>query len=185
MLKEAVEIYTPYATETKFVTVPSASRIDMTKYGASEIEEVYESPQGVRDIEFNPLAVLVNATKLNFKEFAIRQATLSEIGAQTRKHFQFHEGYLYLDGFVGNVTIEYFPIFEYNTSDDEVAISWIGRYTQALCKELVGRIRSKFTPNNLPVEFDGSTLLAEAASEKESLMNEITEKGLGHISMRR
>ena len=77
------------------------------------------------------------------------------------------------------------PIFEYNTSDDDMAISWIGRYTQALCKEVVGRIRSKFTPSGLPVEFDGSSLVQEAIAEKESLYNEISEKGLGLISIRR
>ena len=110
-LKEAIEIFQPYVTESKFITLPSASKIDMSKYGASEVEEVYENPYGVRDIEFNPLAVLINSKKLNFKDFAIRQATLSEVGAQTRKHFQFHEGFLYLDGFVGNVTVEYYPYF--------------------------------------------------------------------------
>lgn len=184
-LQESYEAIEPYVNEVKYQSFPSQPRIDLRAYGVSDVAAVYEAPYGVRDVEFNPLSVYVNATRMNFRSFAERQSMLSEIASQTRKTFKFEDGYLYLDGYTTTVTVEYFPKFSYETSNDELAVSWVGRYVQALCKEVVGRIRSKFVPENLPVGFDGDSLLSEALEEKSRLISELTENKYGYTSVRR
>lgn len=184
-LNEAIEVYTPYVNDLRTLSFTAAKRIDLSPYNVQEVLKVYESPYGVRNVEFDPLAVLVNGTKMNFQTFANRQMILSEIDALTRKHFRYEHPYLYLDGYNGLVTVEYYPEFTFEDLADELAISWISAYTQALCKEVVGRIRSKAVPTNLPVEFDGPSLLQEANEEKQRLQEQIREQGLGSILSRR
>ena len=46
-------------------------------------------------------------------------------------------------------------------------------YTLALTKELVGRVRSKFSVEGSPYTLDGNTLLQEAAAEKTNLENQL------------
>ena len=61
---------------------------------------------------------------------------------------------------------------------NDVGRQWIRKYGLALCKELLGGIRSKFGSIPIPnseVNLDGDTLRSEAATEKESLVAELRE----------
>ena len=61
---------------------------------------------------------------------------------------------------------------------NDVGRRWIRKYGLALCKELLGGIRSKFGSIPIPnseVNLDGDTLRSEAATEKESLVAELRE----------
>jgi hypothetical protein len=65
----------------------------------------------------------------------------------------------------------------YNRIND-VGKQWIRKYGLALCKELLGMIRSKYGTVPIPnaeVTLDGETLRGEAAAEKESLITELRE----------
>lgn len=64
------------------------------------------------------------------------------------------------------VTIAYTR--EYNAVEDIIEPFWqqlLRRLATALTKEILGRIRSKYTPTNGTYELDGATLLSEAQSE--------------------
>jgi len=55
---------------------------------------------------------------------------------------------------------------------------WIRKYTLALCKELLGIIRSKYASVPLPggeVSMDGDTLRTEATAEKDQLVEQLRE----------
>jgi len=55
---------------------------------------------------------------------------------------------------------------------------WIRKYTLALCKELLGIIRSKYGSLPIPgaeTSMDGDTLRTEAAAEKEQLVTQLRE----------
>ena len=55
---------------------------------------------------------------------------------------------------------------------------WIRKYTLALCKELLGIIRSKYASVPLPggeVSMDGDTLRTEATTEKDQLVEQLRE----------
>ena len=61
---------------------------------------------------------------------------------------------------------------------NDVGKQWIKKYGLALCKELLGMIRSKYGAIPIPnseTSLDGDTLRAEAAAEKEALVSELRE----------
>ena len=61
---------------------------------------------------------------------------------------------------------------------NDVGKQWIRKYGFALCKELLGMIRSKYGTIPIPnaeTALDGDTLRAEAAAEKETLITQLRE----------
>jgi len=61
---------------------------------------------------------------------------------------------------------------------NDVGKQWIRKYGLALCKELLGTIRSKFGSIPIPgaeTTLDGETLRSEATTEKETLVAELRE----------
>ena len=61
---------------------------------------------------------------------------------------------------------------------NDVGRQWIRKYGLALCKELLGMIRSKYGTIPIPnadTTLDGETLRGEAAAEKEQLITELRE----------
>jgi len=61
---------------------------------------------------------------------------------------------------------------------NDVGKQWIRKYGFALCKELLGIIRSKYSTIPIPnadTSLDGDTLRSEAAAEKESLITQLRE----------
>ncbi len=61
---------------------------------------------------------------------------------------------------------------------NDVGRQWIRKYGLALCKELLGLIRSKYGTIPIPnadTTLDGETLRSEAAAEKEQLVTELRE----------
>ena len=61
---------------------------------------------------------------------------------------------------------------------NDVGKQWIRKYGLALCKELLGMIRSKYGTIPIPnaeATLDGDTLRAEAAAEKEFLVTQLRE----------
>ena len=61
---------------------------------------------------------------------------------------------------------------------NDVGKQWIKKYALALCKELLGSIRSKYASLPIPnaeTTLDGDTLRNEAVAEKEFLMTQLRE----------
>ena len=61
---------------------------------------------------------------------------------------------------------------------NDVGKQWIKKYGLALCKELLGMIRSKYGAIPIPnaeTSLDGDTLRSEAAAEKETLVTQLRE----------
>ena len=61
---------------------------------------------------------------------------------------------------------------------NDVGKQWIKKYALALCKELLGTIRSKYASIPIPnaeTTLDGDTLRNEATAEKEFLMTQLSE----------
>jgi hypothetical protein len=65
------------------------------------------------------------------------------------------------------------PIY---TNINQVGRSWVFRFTLALCKEIEGQIRATFQGSNFGgLVVNGTELLTDSRSEKESLMTELKE----------
>ena len=61
---------------------------------------------------------------------------------------------------------------------NDVGKQWIRKYGLALCKELLGMVRSKYSTIPIPnseISLDGETLRSEAAAEKELLITTLRE----------
>ena len=81
------------------------------------------------------------------------------------------------DGLVSDFSNARYDLIPY-TFINTVGKRWILRYFLALCKEMLGLVRSKYTNIPLPgneVTLNGTELLNQAASEKESLLSELSE----------
>jgi len=61
-------------------------------------------------------------------------------------------------------------------SINSIGKQWIRRYALAVCKEILGHVRSKFNIIPIPgesVQLNGTALLTEAAAEKKELRDEL------------
>lgn len=76
-------------------------------------------------------------------------------------------------------------VYEYNAGAasigdlSEADQGWVVDYTLALCKEMLGRVRGKFqgvSGNELPLNMDHDSLLSEAQSEQERLLEALDSK---------
>jgi hypothetical protein len=73
-----------------------------------------------------------------------------------------------------NIGYDFIPYQRIN----DVGRQWIRKYTLALCKELLGAIREKYSSIPIPggeTTLDGAQLRAEATSEKENLVTQLRE----------
>lgn len=61
---------------------------------------------------------------------------------------------------------------------NEIGKQWIRRYTLAICKEMLGYVRSKYSEMPIPdapVTLNGADLLSAASTEKEALLSELKD----------
>jgi hypothetical protein len=66
---------------------------------------------------------------------------------------------------------------EWNSGRDLIGYTWVFKYSLALCKEAIGRVRSRYGDavgvGDVTINQDGSVLLAEAKAEMEKLEVEL------------
>lgn len=90
---------------------------------------------------------------------------------------------LYLDKYYSAITIEFIPnVIGIEDVDDSYWVNWIMRYSLAVCKEILGRIRGKLVVDSNPYKTDAEALLSESTSEKLALVEEISSKGFLDIT---
>tara|TARA_Y100001973_G_C5171306_1_gene319236 strand:+ start:308 stop:1474 length:1167 start_codon:yes stop_codon:yes gene_type:complete len=81
------------------------------------------------------------------------------------------------EGVITDVSNAPYDNMEFKEIND-VGKQWIKKYALALCKELLGTIRSKYASLPIPnaeTTLDGDTLRNEATAEKEFLMTQLSE----------
>ena len=82
-----------------------------------------------------------------------------------------------IDGVITDVSNAPYDNMAFKEIND-VGKQWIKKYALALCKELLGTIRSKYASLPIPnaeTTLDGDTLRNEATAEKEFLMTQLSE----------
>ena len=113
------------------------------------------------------------------KDLIISQAQSSFLYSNVNKGFKFVNKKLYLYNYTGKVTIEYIPkTMEFSDLESTLQL-WVIRYTKCLCKEALGRIRSKYKSNSGPFELDGDALLSEFSEERNTLEDELSSSQVG------
>ena len=146
-----------------------SSVIDLTEEGVLEVLRVFPTNKMVSGEPRYFLTSRCIGQRSPYKdpETLVRRGAIPEINIG----FDFQDGKLYIsEGSVfGNISIEAITDVPIEELKDERAISWIQKYSIALCKETIGRIRNKYRSSNLPVENDGERMLEEAQTDKDRL----------------
>lgn len=78
--------------------------------------------------------------------------------------------------YTNQITIQYIP--DYQSVEEITEVYWVNiilRLATAYAKQVIGRIRSKYTLNSSQYSLDGETLLAEAKEEITEILTFLTE----------
>lgn len=165
-----------YSNYTKAVSRPSSDIINLPE--ALAVVRVYDTDSIITELDDSALfSYFYSSREFNtngYKNLLISQARSSFIYSNVNKGFKFYNNKLYLYNYNGNVTIEYIPkAMQFHDLESNLQ-SWVIKYTKCLCKEALGRIRSKYKSNSGPFELDGDTLLNEFSEERTQLEDELS-----------
>ena len=184
-----------YWDETTLITVPYASCIDLTDFDHSTIVHVYRS-QAAGNVASNSNDLSAGSidpvyaqqwmifsnggTMYNLQDYVLNYAawnTMSQIRNTLSTDLDFtedkHNNKLYINNYMasyGKVTIEYVP--KIKSVEDIKSEYWIDiliRICVSLTKQILGRIRTRFSQSNPLWAQDGDKLLEEGNSELKEL----------------
>ena len=98
-----------------------------------------------------------------------------ELKYQTGMNYKLIGDTLYLDDYNDSVLIEMLvrPKVVSDVEEGSMYYSWVKEYVLALTKEMLGRIRGKFSVDGSPYTLDSAQLLSEAAAEKSNLESQL------------
>jgi len=174
-IDKAVRRLQPYLDMRSYMTVSVQDSIDLSDEPIDDILRIIPA-QATMGEDFDVFhAHRYKNLHKDFDDFLIAQRRLSEIKSVIQPSFKFDEGILYLSGFAGKVTIEYYKEPEFQDLDDPKWVEWVSDYALAMAKIKLGRIRSKFDADNQQYQLDGDTLLQEGKEEKEKLVQQLGE----------
>lgn len=189
----AVETVSPYSVDTKYLTYPYSTKINLASEGIKEVLRVmpgvqissYDEMGSEYVFDFTMWSSVDRVSKDNVLNMMKRKIT-----PDVDIPFQYDEESKNLmlrpGACAGMVTIE--GVKEIDSVDDirdELTLKWVWLYTLALAKEVVGRIRSKVTSSNVPIQLDGPSLLAEAQAEKAKLEQALVSEQNGIVPVLR
>lgn len=183
LIDRAYRMIKPYITDRKLITFTASQCVDLSEYKVVDIVRIYPtvnmSYSGGQEVLFDFQVYRPVGDSLMRSVSRVASAASEDYDIP----FRFVDGKVYLspNTAVGSVTAECLVDIPVEELKDERAISWIQSYSEALVKEVLGRIRGKFKSSNLPVEIDSDQLLSEAQSEKERLESELYDREFGQF----
>ena len=151
------------------------------EFQAETIVRVYNNKLATIDPDdalFGSVIISNIGYSTNMRDILIQRAYTNYTSQLVECSFMYDGKYLYLDNLTGTVTVEYVPNLV-EVPVDSISEDWIRRYTLALTKECLGRIRGKFTSQSSPFTTDHENLLNEANEEKQRLEDELLDRGSG------
>lgn len=188
-----------YIDTTKFVTVPYAPCIDLSGFNSSSITKVYRTEGYTGDANsggfiegsaIDPMyvqrwmAFSSGGTMYNLNNYLLNYMaynTLLQMRNTTTTDMAFREdkvnNKLYINcGYDApqQVTLEYVPI--YNDVSEVTSDYWIDvleRYSLAITKQILGRIRTRYTQSNALWTQDGERMLEEGTEELGTLREQL------------
>ena len=170
---------THYMNDTKSITVPYSSVIDTSKWPL-KVSVVNYVMRGQSAINYLPIDQLNtayiyganNGFSMDVDTIAIAmmaQQNVNSMSTDLDFRFEKDEQKLYVTcnaAHPTSITVEYMP--EYSNVDDIKEPYWqnyLKRFSLAMTKVILGRIRSKYTLNSSQYTLDGPTMLSEGNQE--------------------
>lgn len=187
-----------FISQTKLVTVPYARCIDLTNFDHNAIIHVYrtegytgDTTSGITTSDADPLyaqtwtAFTTGGSMYNLQTYLLNYAaysTLLQVRNTLTTDLDFKEdkvnNKLYITSDYGSpakITIEYIPIFR---SVEEITSNyWVNilkSYALAKMKIALGRIRTRYSQNNIQWANDGEKLLTEGLEALNKLEERLT-----------
>lgn len=176
MIKMTLDKLAPYYEGHRFVQA-SGDVIDLSLHHPLTIEKVYNTKDNqimtVQEYAFGGTGVVLFDTSFlqRFVSYTAYKLLWNELQYQKGMNYKLIGETLYLDGYYESVLIDMLvrPTVVSDVEDTSMYCSWVKEYVLALTKEMIGRVRSKFSVESSPYQLDGATLLQEAANEKANL----------------
>lgn len=186
VVKMALGELTHYINDTKSITVPYNSVIDTSKWPL-KVSVVNYVMRGQSAINYIPVDAIssyyVNGSRFGTGGLSLdqistalqAQGNMNAISTDLDFRFEKDEQKLYVTCNAvkpTTVTVDYMP--EYTCVDDIKEPYWqnyLKRFSLAMTKVILGRIRSKYTLNSSQYSLDGDTMLSEGNSELQDIRN--------------
>lgn len=201
IIKKALRELQRYWDETTIINIPFASCIDYSDTPLADCQEIVRiyrtvgignSDDAYNSVTLDPLytqqwMVFSNAgTMYNLSDYVLNYgawSTLTQIRNTISTDMAFRvdkqKHRLYINNNMSNpgtVAVEYIPKLQY--VEDIKSEYWqdiLVRLTTALTKQILGRIRTRFTQNSNLWAQDGDKLLQEGTTEYSELITKLTE----------
>lgn len=180
LIKMALDKLAPYYEGHRFVQA-SGNVIDLSEHKPIAIEKVYNVKNdqivSLQDYAFGGTGVIIYDTSFTNRIISYQAYKMfwDELQYQKGINFKFINNILYLDGYQDTVLIDMLvrPKVISDIEDNSQYCPWIKEYVLALTKEMLGRIRGKFSVDGSPYTLDSAQLLSEAQSEKTNLESQL------------
>ena len=180
LIKMALDKLAPYYEGHRFVQA-SGNVIDLSEHKPIAIEKVYNVKNdqivSLQDYAFGGTGVIIYDTSFTNRIISYQAYKMfwAELQYQKGINFKFINNILYLDGYQDTVLIDMLvrPKVISDIDDNSQYCPWIKEYVLALTKEMLGRIRGKFSVDGSPYTLDSAQLLSEAQSEKTNLESQL------------
>lgn len=184
VVKMALGELTHYINDTKSITVPYNSVIDTSKWPL-KVSVVNYVMRGQSAINYIPVDAIssyyVNGARFGNGGLSLdqistalqAQGNMNAISTDLDFRFEKDEQKLYVTCNAvkpKSLTIDYMP--EYTCVDDIKESYWqnyLKRFSLAMTKVILGRIRSKYSLNSSQYSLDGDTMLSEGNSELQEI----------------
>lgn len=183
VVNQAFEEIKHYITDIYTVTVPYSQCIDVSKYNIDAVESVIRGQDSVlTGIPFQiPAMQLMNVTGMyDLEEYANAMLVKRNLNIlSTDMDFQYDKPNrkLYVNANPNppkQVTIRFKPeYFDVEDIKEQYWITQLRKLSLAMCKTIIGRIRSKYTASSAKYQLDGRDILAEGNQEQQAIRAEL------------
>lgn len=180
IIKKALNKITPYYDGKRYVQA-SGKVIDLSLHDPIAITRVFNTKSSalisIEDYAFGGQNIILYST--DFRDRYISYTAYKMLYNQYMdlkgSDYRYIAPNLYIDGYNQDVTIEMIvhPTVLSDVEETSMFFSWVQDYCLACTKELVGRIRNKFSVDGSPYALDGASLIQEAQAEKTNLESQL------------
>lgn len=179
-----------YINETRFITVPYSTCIDVKPYEIDTVVQIFRTRNPSRVGDFTDIYSLASVNQANSSSvnllmsdylYRTQLAQLkSTISTDLDFTFDKKEQKLYVNSYYPrptSITLVYVPVFKDVSDVTEMFwINYIQRLSLAFTKESLGRVRGKYELSSSLYKLDGDALLSEGISERDTIRQELNER---------
>lgn len=179
IVKQTLDKVAPYYDGRRYIYSQDKDVVDLSDH-AKEIKEiinVYNTKNvniySLQEYVFGGNGIMIYSSALidRLQIYTTYKMLYNEFNNLKGINFKYMKPMLYLHGYQGPIIIEALvrPTMLSDIEESSEYYSWVKDYALALAKEIIGRIRSKYTVDGSPYQLDGERLLAESQATKTEL----------------